>query len=84
MLGLALALRGQLRPPPAELAASQPARRATAVAALEKIVDQADDQETTEALGLADAVAAAGVTCEARAHEAWAYYWGAHATCAHG
>eukprot|EP01048_Picozoa_sp_COSAG05_P009760 COSAG05_NODE_821_length_7122_cov_142.066781_2_plen_271_part_00 len=61
--------------PPTEPAASRPARRLSAVAAFEKIVELADDQEATEALGLQDMLAAAGVCSEARAHEAWAYYW---------
>ena len=43
--------------------------------AMDKIVAQADDQAAIEALGLRDMLAAAGVCTEARAHEAWAYYW---------
>ena len=62
--------------PSTETAASRPSRRLSAVAAMAKLVDQANDQATTEALGLEEMLAGAGVCSEARAHEAWAYYWG--------
>ena len=67
--------RGEVPAASSEPAASRPARRLSAVAAFEKIVELADDQEATEALGLSDMLEAAGVCSEARAHEAWAYYW---------
>ena len=62
---------------PTETAASRPSRRLSAVAAMKKLVEQAEDQAAIEALGLQDMLAAAGITSEARAHEAQVYF------CAH-
>eukprot|EP01050_Picozoa_sp_SAG11_P034861 SAG11_NODE_12495_length_700_cov_1.204659_1_plen_174_part_10 len=65
--------------PPASPAASPAKRtrgcRAAAVAARARIVATAPEQELREEIGLADALQAAGVASEERAHTSWGYMW---------
>ena len=65
--------------PPASPAASPAKRtrgcRAAAVAARAAIVDRAPEQDQQEEIGLADAIADAGIASEERAHTSWGYFW---------
>ena len=62
--------------PPASPAKRTRGCRSAAIAARAALVDRAQEKEQQEAIGLADAIEAAGIASEEQAHTSWGYYWG--------